>query len=58
MKWNRQVNEWWEAVPASPVAVLPRENQQTALANDNDVIPVIKGEAIAETVKEWFAESF
>jgi hypothetical protein len=52
------VSEWWEAIPASPVAVLPPENQQTAMANGDDAMPAIKGEAIAETVKEWFAESF
>ena len=43
-KWNRQVSEWWEAIPASPVAILPLENQQTVISDGEDAIPSMKGE--------------
>ena len=44
LKWNRQVSEWWEAIPASPVAILPLENQQPVISDGEDTNPSMKGE--------------
>ena len=44
LKWNRQVSQWWEAIPASPVAILPLENQQMVISDSEDAIPSMKDE--------------
>lgn len=63
IKLARQVQDWWETVPAAPVVVLPYEKYQDkdtshihSEVNDHSTPP--KGEAVAEAVREWVAESF
>ncbi|KAH7302605.1 hypothetical protein KP509_23G079300 [Ceratopteris richardii] len=59
LKLARQLHDWWEAIPAAPVVVLPYEEQE---GGDRDIKPddsaSPKGEVIAEAIKEWVAESF
>lgn len=63
-KFVRQVQDWWEAIPAAPVVVLPYERHQNKNGSSNAGSEVdesstpTKGEVIAEAVREWVAESF
>eukprot|EP00250_Pteridium_aquilinum_P005599 c15671_g1_i2 orf=220-2820(-) len=62
-KFVRQVQDWWEAIPAAPVVILPYERYQSKDGSnissevDESSAPT-KGEVIAEAVREWVAESF
>ncbi|KAI5065180.1 hypothetical protein GOP47_0019875 [Adiantum capillus-veneris] len=62
LKLARQLEDWWGALPAAPVVVLPYEKPQdkdsSSIDSEMYSSSPMKGEAIAEAVREWVAESF
>ncbi|MCO5570395.1 hypothetical protein L7F22_024116 [Adiantum nelumboides] len=65
LKLVRQLQDWWETIPAVPVVVLPHEKPQDKDSSSSSIDTEVqssstglKGEAVVEAVREWVAESF